>query len=361
MKSDLDLKEQKIILGLFLIPGFGVKKISKLWEIYRDWEKIWNLSYRELKENHFSEKLSSIFVKTRQQIDLNKNWEQYRNYHILNYFSEDYPYFLKESYNPPLILFAQGNLELLAKKNLLSVVGSRKFTNYGKTVVEKLIKNLAQQNIVIVSGLAMGIDSLAHREALDTIGSTIAVLGSPINQIIPRCNFNLAQKIIKQGLIISEFPLHAEIRKENFPQRNKTIASLSPATLIIEASSKSGALITARYALEEGREVLTVPGSIFGTNSAGSHLLIKQGAKLVDSLEDVLEIYQLQQNKEIPTLNFKSSQQEKIYKILKKSPLNIDKIVKFSKLNTNVVIATITEMELEGLVKNIGCQTYQTK
>ncbi|MCD4704687.1 DNA-processing protein DprA [bacterium] len=365
MKSDtsetqeLSLVHRKILLGLFLIPYFGFKKINLLFKVYQDLEKIWRLGYKDLQKNKFSNRLCGIFIHHRNQINLEQTWNLYKNYHILNYFDKNYPYFLKQSYNPPLIIFALGNLELLKNKNLLSVVGSRKFSSYGKSVIEKFIKNVAEKNITIVSGLAMGIDALAHQEALDTKGSTIAVLGSPINQIAPQTNFYLAKKIVKQGLIISEFPLGSAVRKENFPQRNKTIASLSPATLIIEAGERSGALITAKYALEENREVLTIPGSIFQKNSEGTNELIKQGAKLVNSLEDILEIYNISSNTKQSKIIFNSKNQEIIYQILENQAIHIDKIVEYSRLNTNVVIATITEMELGGLIKNIGNQTYQ--
>ena len=297
MKNDLcktlNISERQIILGLFLIPKFGFKKITQLFEIYKDWDKIWNLTYQDLKNINFQHKLIETFLENRNKINLEKTWNEYeeKNIKILTYFDPEYPFLLKQIFSPPLVLFAQGNLQLLKKKKILSVVGSRKYTSYGKSVVKKIVKLIAEQDITIVSGLAIGIDTLAHLESINTIGSTIAVLGSSLDRIYPYQNLQLAQEIKKGGLIISEFPIGSSIAKENFPMRNRIIAGLSPATLIIEARERSGALITGNYALYENRELLAIPGSIFQENYQGTNNLIKQGAKLINNLEDILEIY----------------------------------------------------------------------
>ena len=299
MKSELcttlTLRERQIILGLFLIPKFGFRRVIKLFEIYQDWFKIWNLNYSDLKRINFPPNLIKIFLEKRNEIDLGRTWNNHlkQNIKIITCFDPEYPPFLKQIFSPPLILFAQGNINLLNRKNLLSVVGSRKYTSYGQTIVKKLIKPLAQKGITIVSGLALGIDGLAHQESLNTPGSTIAVLGSPLNNIYPAQNLPLAQKIKKTGLLISEFPLGTKISKENFPMRNRIIAGLSLATLIVEAQEKSGALITGNFALYENRELLAIPGSIFENNCQGTNDLIKQGATLVNSLTDLLEVYEL--------------------------------------------------------------------
>jgi DNA processing protein len=223
MKNDLcktlTTSERQIILGLFLIPKFGFKRITQLFEIYKDWPKIWSLNYQDLKSIKLNHNLIETFLENRNKINLENTWNTYinQNIKIITCFDENYPYLLKETFSPPLILFAQGNIELLKRKNFLSVVGSRKYTPYGKAVVEKFIKIIAEQNITIVSGLAIGIDTLAHIESLNTLGSTIAILGSPINEIYPAKNFQLAQKIKENGLILSEFPLGSKMAKENSP------------------------------------------------------------------------------------------------------------------------------------------------
>lgn len=367
MKSDLcktlTLSERQIILGLFLIPKFGFKRITQLFKFYKDWHQIWNLNYQNLKKINFNSSLIEIFLENRNKINLKETWNKYieKNIKIITYFDENYPYLLKEIFSPPLVLFAWGNIELLKRKNLLSVVGSRKHSSYGKSVIEKYIKVIAEQNITIVSGLAIGIDTLAHIESLNTLGSTISVLGSPINEIYPAKNFRLAQQIKNKGLILSEFPIGSKMAKENFPRRNRIIAGLSQATLIIEAQKKSGALITGNYALNENRELLAIPGSIFQNTCQGTNNLIKQGAKLVNDISDILEIYNLQNIPKIKKekINFKNKEQEIIYQLLLQEASSIDKIAIYSRLKISIIISCLTEMELANLIKNIGNQTYQ--
>ena len=369
MKNDLcqtlNISERQIILGLFLIPKFGFKRITQLFETYKDWSKIWNLNYQGLKSINLNYNLIETFLENRNRINLEKIWNSYiqKNINIITYFDKQYPFLLKQIFSPPLILFAQGNIGLLKRKNFLSVVGSRKYTSYGKSAIEKFVKTIAEQNITIVSGLALGIDALAHIESLNTLGSTIAVLGSPINEIYPAKNFQLAQRIKEKGLIISEFPLGSDMAKENFPRRNRIIAGLSQATLIIEAQEKSGALITGNYALHENRELLAIPGSIFQNTCQGTNNLIKQGAKLVNNIQDILEIYNLQNIYKIKKekINFKNKEQEIIYELLLQEPSSIDKIAIYSRLKISIIISCLTEMELANLIKNIGNQIYSVK
>ncbi len=360
MKIDTNTK---YILGLSLIPYFGYRRINKLYEIFNDFEKIWNLNYPDI-ENTLGEKLAKTFIKNRNLIDIDREIEKYekQNINVISCFDNDYPKLLKETYSPPIILFTRGNIELLKNKNLLSIVGTRKYSHYGKDVVKNMVSQISNQNITIVSGLAMGIDSLAHIEALKGVGSTIAVLGSAINQIYPTSNTELSKQIEENGLIISEFPIDSKLAKENFPKRNRIIAGLSCATLVIEADEKSGALITANFAIDENREVLTIPGSIFNKNSIGTNNLIKQGAKLITSIEDVLEIYKITSNqvksaKKKPI--FESDTEKMIYELLENGPMSIDKIVISSRLNVNIVIASLTKMELSNLIENIGNQNYK--
>jgi len=228
-------------------------------------------------------------------------------------------------------------------------------------IVQNFIKLIAEKNITIVSGLAIGIDSLAHAEAVDTKASTIAVLGSPINRIYPQSNLRLAEKIIQKGLLISEFPIGSPLAKENFPKRNRIIAGLSQATLIIEAAKKSGTLITAQYALNENREVLAIPGSIFQNNSQGTNNLIKQGAKIITEIKDILEIYNIAENKKQITPELKNKNHKIIYNLLKNGPLDINKIISLSKIDPPITISCLTQMELSGLIINIGNQNYQLK
>lgn len=204
--------------------------------------------------------------------------------------SKEYPEQLREIYDAPLKLYVLGNKEIL-KQSSIAIVGARKATEYGKEVALQFSKDLSKNGINIISGLALGIDTCAHLGTLypDSIGKTIAVLGSGLDEIYPKQNISLARKIIQMGgCLISEYPLGAKPEKMHFPKRNRIISGLSKGVLIVEASEKSGSLITADFALEQGRDVFAVPGNISSSTSVGTNNLIKQGAKLVTSYEDIL-------------------------------------------------------------------------
>lgn len=208
---------------------------------------------------------------------------------LLKLDDRDYPWLLNQIYDPPKLLYCLGNQKLLSKK-LIAVVGSRKMTPYGKWVSEKLTKELVEKGLVIVSGLARGVDTSAHRQALRAKGLTIAVLGSGFDHIYPGENKRLAEEIVeKGGLLISEYPPEHRVFPANFPKRNRIISGLSLGVLVIEATLKSGSLITARLAANQGREVFAIPGPINSVQSEGTAMLIQQGAKLVFKLEDILE------------------------------------------------------------------------
>ena len=206
---------------------------------------------------------------------------------------KNYPQLLKEIYDPPQTLYVNGQLKAV-EKYPLAVVGTRKISSYGQQITQSLVKALARAGLTIISGLALGVDGLAHQATLDVGGRTIAVLGSSLDIIYPPSHEKLAQRIVESdGAIISEYPPKTRPSKWTFPARNRIVAGLSLGVLVIEAPKRSGALITARFALDQGREVFAVPGSIYNKNSAGCHLLIKLGAKPVTKPEDILESFNL--------------------------------------------------------------------
>lgn len=205
--------------------------------------------------------------------------------------SKEYPEQLREIYDPPLKLYTLGNKQLLKEKGI-AIVGARKATEYGKNVALQISKELSQSGINIISGLALGIDSYAHLGTLheECIGKTIAILGSGLDKIYPRENIELARRIIKSGgCIVSEYPVGTSANKLNFPQRNRIISGLSKGVIVVEASEKSGSLITADFALEQGRDVFAVPGDVNKETSRGTNNLIKQGAKIVTNYKEILE------------------------------------------------------------------------
>jgi DNA processing protein len=209
-------------------------------------------------------------------------------YRLITYGGESYPRLLQEIGDPPLVLYVRGDISVLSQ-HAVAVVGTRRPTAYGSSVAHRLACDLAQRQLVIVSGLARGIDSAAHRGALEAKGKTIAVLGSGLDVIYPRENTRLAEQVAESGALISEFPLGTAPTPENFPIRNRIISGLALGTVIVEAAEYSGSLITARLASEQNREVYAVPGNITSAQSFGPNLLIKQGAKLVDQWLDVIE------------------------------------------------------------------------
>lgn len=207
---------------------------------------------------------------------------------IIDIFDKDYPVLLKEIFSPPLVIYVKGNTRVLNNNNLFAIVGSRIPTAYGISMADKFAGELASLGLGIVSGLAKGIDTAAHKSAVKN-GYTIAVLGSGLQNIYPKENTRLAEMISEKGAVISEFPLRTSPAKENFPRRNRIISGLCRGILVAEAAERSGALITARLACEQNREVFALPGKANSSVSKGTHLLIKEGAKLVDSIQDILE------------------------------------------------------------------------
>ncbi len=220
--------------------------------------------------------------------------EQIRNYEtneieVITIFDKEYPHFLKEIYQPPWALFAKGDVSLLEKEPKLAVVGSRQATQYGKNAIRLIFPELIDNDILIVSGLARGIDALAHEYAIKNGGKTIAVIAGGLYNIYPKENMSLAVNMMKTQLVLSEYPPDTKPLRWHFPARNRIISGLADGTFIIEAKRKSGSLITANYAVNEGREVFSLPGSILNPYSGGTNELIQQGAKLVTCAEDILE------------------------------------------------------------------------
>ena len=230
-------------------------------------------------------------TKDHQLISVDKLLNDYatQNIHLITIFDDDYPDRLKTIYQPPWMLFARGNLSLLKQKESLAVVGSRNATAYGIGAIDYLFPSLIDKNVLIVSGLAKGIDAHAHKAAIKLGGKTIGVIAGGFHNLYPKENIKLVEYMMEKQLVLSEYPPATMPAKWQFPMRNRIISGLSEGTLVVEARKKSGSLITADFALNEGRDVFAVPGSILSPDSDGGHYLIQQGAKLVKSSEDILE------------------------------------------------------------------------
>ena len=329
-------------------------------------QRAWQASFDELKQSGLEKSVIQNIIDERKNINLDEETEKMLREDIkaVTLADKHYPRLLKEIYASPALLYYKGQLYDAADDFSVAIVGTRKLSSYGRQVTETLTAQLAQQNISIVSGLALGIDALAHQTAIKNKGRTIAVLGSGLDKqnIYPSSNRYLADQILAHnGLIVSEYPIGTLPLQGHFPQRNRIIAGLAAATLVIEAPEKSGALLTAKYALEANREVLAVPGSIYNTNSVGTNNLIKLGAKLISQTADVLEALNMEEVKSLienKKIVADSKEEETLLDYLSKQPQHINELIKRSQLSTATVNSTLVLMEMKGKVKNLGGQMY---
>lgn len=266
-----------------------------------------------------------------------------------------YPLLLKKIKNPPNILYVLGNL--IENEKCVAIVGTRKCTDYGKEVALEIGGNLAEAGLTIVSGFAPGIDTFAHLAAIERKKRTIAVLGTGLDKksLYPKSNLKLVEKILENGgCLISEYPPGTKGTKFTFPQRNRIIAGLSLGVIVIEAKLKSGALITAEFAKKEGRKIFAIPGSIYSPTSKGCHLLIKQGAKLIETPEEVLIDLGLDKKVRKKIVEGDSEEENLILKILKEGALSSDLIIEKTKLSPQKVLALLSILEIKGKIKNLG-------
>lgn len=282
-----------------------------------------------------------------------------QNIQQINPKSPDYPKILHEIHSPPKTLNVWGKIP--KTEHYLSIVGTRKNSAYGEEILQKIIAGLSPHNFTIVSGLAVGIDSIAHKSALLNNIPTIGILGSGLDYKVffPKQNWRLAEEIAKNGAVISEYENDKKAEYWTFPQRNRIISGLSRATLIVEAGEKSGSLITARFALDQNREVCAIPGTVYSQNSKGTNKLIKQGAHLVESAEDVLEIYGINFDPDVTSGFTKKSdllvtpQEQSVLDAITE-PTDIDTIIRACKMPSYEVQALIGLMELRGIIKKVG-------
>ncbi len=269
-----------------------------------------------------------------------------------------YPEILKKIPDPPKILYFRG--KLLENETCLGIVGTRRASDYGKEIAFSIARDLAEAGLTIVSGMARGIDTMAHKGALEAGGRTIAVLGTGLDEksIYPQENLKLAKKILKSGgCLISEYPPGTRGTNFTFPQRNRIISGISLGVLVVEAKLKSGALITANWAKKQERKVFAVPGPLHSKNSQGPHFLIKKEAKLVENADDILAELNLPKLSKKPIIG-ETVEKNLILKVLEEGNLTIDKIVEKTNLSPQIVSATLSLMEIEGKVKSLGGNVY---
>jgi len=345
-------------------PKITVKRHQQLMAFFSSLNNVWTAKSEELQKMGWKDELITNFLDWKNNVNeekIGKILEQ-ENITCVLKDDENYPELLKEIYDAPFCLFTRG--ELNNEGFSLAVVGPRKFSPYGKQITEEIVSELANQGIVIISGLALGIDSIAHSATLQAGGTTVAVLGSGINDrhIYPAKHRGLAENIVnKGGAVISEYPPGALPSKFTFPRRNRIVAGMSLGTLVIEAAEGSGALITAQSALDNNREVFAVPQNITSPNSAGVNQLIKNGAHPVTCAQDIIDALDLKDiknfisNREIVP---DSPAEAKLLEFLSREPIHVDSLVKKTKLDSPSVNATLTLMEMKGKVRNMGGMNY---
>lgn len=338
------------LIALNLIPGVGSLRIKKLIDYLGSPEDVFNASEKELASvcnigKEIANRIRNFdFGILHKELQLCKE----NNINIITVEDNEYPQLLKQIPDPPQILYIWG--KILPDEFNLAIVGSRRASFYGLSTAEKFAFQLASLGFCIVSGLARGIDSCAHQGALKAGGKTIAVLGSGLLNIYPPENRELATKIIENGAVISEFPLQTLPYRENFPRRNRIISGLSRGVLVVEAARRSGALITADLALEQGREVFAVPGRVNNPTSWGTNYLIKQGAKLVDAVEDILEEFGIYKQT-VDESNLELSPYEKeIISVLKTKEMIIDEIIVKTGLDLQTVNQSLISLQLKGII-----------
>jgi len=352
----------KYWVGFSLISGIGRVKLTQLENYFGSLENAWKATPADLKHSGMDSGSIRAITTWQPKISLEAEMEKLDRYgvKIFTWHDKDYPSRLKEIYDYPPVIYVRGSL-LPEDEWCLAVVGTRRATVYGRQVTEEIVADLAQSKITIVSGLAKGIDSVAHHSALEAGGRSIAVFACGLDIVYPAENANLARRIIQQGALVSEYPLGTKPRADNFPRRNRIMSGLSLGILVVEAGETSGALITARLALEQNREVFAIPGSILSPASRGTNHLIQEGAKLVHNYTDILEelnlmavAHQVELKEVIPA----SDTESLLLKQLSAEPTHIDEVCRSSGLPTSTVSSTLAMMELKGLVKQVGAMNY---
>ncbi len=340
--------------------------VQRLYNYFGDIETAFNANSRELSQiDGLSVKKAENFIKARDKVNIEKAVKEVENRGInyLTFEDENYPQMLRQISNPPVVLYYKGDLFSCNLQKTLAVVGSRRASSYAKEALAKIIGELQNTDICIVSGLASGIDTSAHIAALDNNLKTIGVIASGFDHTYPAANKHLYEKIENgNGAVVSEYYPTFEPLKFRFPQRNRIVSGLSYGTLVAEASLKSGALITANLTLEQGRELMCIPGLITNPNTEGIYKLLKNGATIVTCADDILEALnwevKIEQKSllEIPDL---TDDEKKIYNALEIEEKGVDELLVLTKINLETLLMYLTTMELKGIIKQVDGDRYK--
>ncbi|MES2182357.1 MAG: DNA-processing protein DprA [Pseudomonadota bacterium] len=357
-----EITERSLWISLSNIHGLGSQTFCQLLKAFGSPVNVYAASRQQLKEV-VSEKIAAEITKGVDEdalIDV-LHWLTQPNNHLVTLADSHYPKVLLDTADPPPFLYAKGNLALLNQPSI-AIVGSRNASVQGEKNAEAFARDLCGYGLCIVSGLALGIDGAAHRGALQANGATIAVVGTGLDIVYPAKHRDLAHQIVERGLIISEFALGTPSKPQNFPKRNRIISGLSLGCLVVEANLQSGSQITARLSAEQGREVFAIPGSIHSPMSKGCHQLIKQGAKLVDSLQDIVE--ELDLNHHTPAITRddeadNTATHHPLLDLMGYEAITLENLVHLSHLTVSEVSSMLMLLELEGRVTSLAGGQYQ--
>jgi DNA processing protein len=358
-------------IELSLVPGVGPRTFFKLLDTFGDPKKALDASHSAIKKVDGVSTAVAEAIARRCESELKDSLGLIEEHEVsvVTFADPAYPELLKNIHDPPPVLYVKGSIESV-DRNAISIVGSRRATHYGKTVAGKLAGDLARMGITVVSGLAYGVDAAAHKGALEAGGRTIAVLGCGVDVVYPRANSKIYERIPASGAVISEFPMGCQPDAGQFPMRNRIVSGLSLGTLVVEAPRKSGALITARLAMEQNREVFAVPGNIYSPYGEGCHQLIKDGAKLVENVYDImcevevgLEAFDLGQPAALADDAARaeikmSTTERKVFNYLSMAPVHIDVITEDCDLTASEAASALMTLELKGLVQQISGKQF---
>ncbi|MCS7009785.1 MAG: DNA-processing protein DprA [Anaerolineales bacterium] len=354
--------DKRYWVGFNLVKGIGAVRFQALQAYFGSLEAAWKAPIESLVAAGLGPKLAERVVQVRQQVDLDRFFSQIdaQGITVLTWNDEAYPRRLKEIEQPPPVLYLRGTLTS-EDTWAVAIVGTRRVTAYGRQVTEELASFLAANGVTVVSGLARGVDAIAHQSALRAGGRTLAVLGSGVDRIYPPEHTQLARQIIEHGALLSDYPPGVPPEAANFPPRNRIISGLSMATVVVEAGETSGALITAQFAADQGREVFAVPGNILAPQSKGTNRLIAEGARPLLSgrdLLDVLNLTRVQEQRQARHVLPTDQLEARLLETLSHEPLHIDEICRQTGLPIERVTATLTMMELKGLARQVGGMNF---
>jgi len=367
MKPDKTPREYlRLWLALTRVPFLGPVLGRRLLNHFGSPDRIFGANFSELtsvkdigKRTAESVLKGPDFKFADEQIEIMES----KDIHAVTYHDDVYPSRLKQIYDPPLVVFCRGQL-LGSDERAIGIVGSRKATHYGKQMAETISSELCRAGITVVSGFARGIDSVSHRAAIDSNGRTIAVFGCGVDCIYPPENKSMYRDLPEHGVLMSEFPCGTIPDGSNFPRRNRIISGLSLGVVVIEAGRKSGALLTAKHALEQNREVFALPGNVTSPSSAGTNDLIRQGAHLIGSTEDILRElefiipkYSDNTPETLPSIDL-SPELEKLYGVIPNEPIHLDVISRESGVEVRTLLGQLLELELKGVVQQVSGKRF---